>query len=517
MASAQMLCAEEAREPDSPSTWILVDQSTDPAPSGEELLEVLPPPPVDRDDSDAEQAYHDDWIVVEDEPLPPLHEELWDHGGSYLYAPEGDRLNWPVCEECAHYDLLRLPECWQEPRPLNGARPFLSADAICLDPVWRWFGCEGYVWEPRLVGHGGYELFAFSHRENNQRQDIVGHQLVVDLDLRLTGTERFHIQYRPIGRENTGGSYYQFNGAQGYLDNSTGEPDRYWFEGELHSILGADFDPFAALDYNFTVGRVPVLLHNQLLMNDELLAAIVSKNTLIFDHVSNLNIQGIYGFSDVTTLNPDRDKLFALHASVDLHRVFYEATYALVAGESGKILDKHYAALSRTAIYGPTTVALRALLKWGDQDGLGEGQLFAVEAQRVRIFDRHPCGVEEGVFYCNTFLATQGWSPIAGGNFNRLTLAFEVNPLVQISATPVDDKVWGVAMGVQLFRHHKDESLIPEIAFEDRGGEPAVGFGLRWLRKTGPRTYLEALGLVTESSDPMRDREGIAVRHTTLF
>lgn len=32
------------------------------------------------------------------EPLPPLEEELWLHGGSYLYAPEGDRLNWPSPE-----------------------------------------------------------------------------------------------------------------------------------------------------------------------------------------------------------------------------------------------------------------------------------------------------------------------------------------------------------------------------------------------------------------------------------
>ena len=30
------------------------------------------------------------------EPLPPLEDELWWHGGSYLYAPEGDRLNYSI-------------------------------------------------------------------------------------------------------------------------------------------------------------------------------------------------------------------------------------------------------------------------------------------------------------------------------------------------------------------------------------------------------------------------------------
>ena len=72
-------------------------------------------------------------------------------------------------------------------------------------------------------------------------------------------------------------------------------------------------------------------------------------------------------------------------------------------------------------------------------------------------------------------------------------------------------------MGVQLFRHHEDESLIPEITFVDHGGTPAFGMGLRWLRKTGPRTYLEAAALFTESDAPAFDREGIALRHTILF
>ncbi len=502
--------------------------------SRQSLAEVPPPdaefsnssyrlPPAeagDRNELEGTAALLDDWLVVDDEPLPPLDEELWLHGGSYLYAAEGDRLNWPA-EECSHYDLLRLPECWQEPRPLTGYREFLGADPILLNPTWRWFGREGYVWEPRLVAYGGYQFFAFARREGNRRQDICGHQLLVDLDLRLTGTERFHVEYRPIGRERTGGSYYQLNHPRTYVDNSTGEPDQYWFEGELHSLLGTDFDPFAALDYNLTAGRVPLQLHNQLLINDELVAVILSKNTLNFKQVSNLNIQAIYGFSDVSIIEPGggfgSGELLAAHASLDRHRVFYEATYAYVAHRLGAARDSQYAAFSRTALYGPTTLALRALLKWGDRAGLGEGQLFAAEAQRVRVFDHKPCGFEHGVFYCNTFVATRGWSPIAGGTLNRLTLAFEVDPLVRISAAAADERVWGAAIGAQLFRHHEDESLIPEIAFSDRGGTAAVGIGLRWLRKMGPRCYLEATGIITESKDPDRDRDGVAIRHTTLF
>ena len=476
--------------------------------------EELPRP----DSEDSPDETFDDWIDVDDEPLPPLEEELWNHGGSYLYAPEGDRLNWPAPREDAHFDLLRLPENYQKPLPLEAFAEFLGADEILINPCLRWLGSAGYAWEPRFVGHGSYEVFGFALEENGQRQDVVGHQLAVDFDLRLTGTERVHVQYRPIGREATGGSYFQFSNPAGYVDNSTGEPDRYWFEMELHSVLGADVDPFAALDYNLTVGRVPLALHNDLLINDELLAVVLSKNTIIFGNVSNLNVQGIYGFNDVSAQSNDGDaELYSIHASVDRHRVFYEATWALLEHDSNSARDTHYAAFSATNLFGPTTVAVRGMIKHGDEDGRGNGQLIVVESNRTRLFEHNCCEIEKGVFYANAFYANDGWNPIANGNFNRLRSSFEVNPLVRISSAPPVDDVWGAAFGVQLFRHHEDESIIPEIAYEAPGGTPVVGFGLRYLRKTSSRTYVEALGIVTIADDPAYDREGVFLSHTIVF
>mgnify|MGYP006969349283 CR=1 FL=1 len=476
--------------------------------------EALPPPLPPDPNSPA----FDNWIDAgDDEPLPPLEDELWQHGGSYLYVPEGDRLNWPADNEESHYDLLRLPEGFQKPRPLEGFAEFLGADPILVHPHLKWLGCKGYAWEPRFVGHGSYELLGFALEQNGRRQDVLGHQLIVDLDLRLTGTERFHVQYRPIGREATGGSYYQFNQPAGYVDNSTGEPDRYWFEMELHSVLGADFDPFAALDYNVTVGRVPLLLHNELLMSDELLAVILSKNTIIFREVSNVNVQGIYGFNDVGVSPNDDFRMYGIHATMDRHRDFFEATWAFVESDLDADRNAHYAALSATRFLGPTTLAARVLTKFGDEAGSGNGQLFVLESNRTRVFEHHPCGIEKGVFYANAFFANDGWSPLANGNLNRLRTSFEVNPLVRISAVPSAVDTWGVACGVQLFRHHEDESMIPEIAYQDVDGDPAVGMGLRYLRKTSSRTFFEALGIVTLANNPAFDREGVFLSYTIVF
>jgi len=448
-------------------------------------------------------------------PLPPLEEELWLHGGSYLYAPEGDRLGWPADDCDAHYELLRLPECWEKPHPLTFGPEFLGADPVLGHG--KWCGPCGYHWEPRLVVYGSYQVFAAAFELAQQRQDAVGHQLLVDIDLRLTGTERFHVQYRPLGRRNTGGSFYRFQNPAGYVDNSTGEPDRYWFEGELASIFGSHVSPFAPLDYHVTVGRFPVALHNSLLMNDDVLGVIVNKNTIYLGALSNLNVQAIYAFNDVDAFDDNAGRMAGLNASADYRRMFFEATYAFVEHEFDGDRNRHYAALSGTKLLGRWTLAARSLFTWGDRRGHGDGQIYVLESNRGRVFDAQPCGVESAVLYLNAFKATAGWRPISGGNFDRLRTAFEVNPLITISARGAAEETWGAALGVQLFRHHRDESFTPEIAFEAPGGVSVWGVGLRWQRKTGRRSFFELLGLVNWSDEIAFRREGVFLSQTIVF
>ncbi len=122
-----------------------------------------------------------------------------------------------------------------------------------------------------------------------------------------------------------------------------------------------------------------------------------------------------------------------------------------------------------------------------------------------------------GVFFGNAFLATSGWNSIAGGNFNRLRTSFEIDPLVRIAAGRDVGNTWGAALGVQLFRHHEDESWIPEVAFEAPDNTPVFGLGLRYLRKTGVRSYLELLLSFNLSNDPRFDREGVFLSETIAF
>ncbi|WP_147274149.1 hypothetical protein [Bremerella cremea] len=453
----------------------------------------------------------------DDEPLPPLEEELWQHGGSYLYAPEGDQLGWPDSTYDTGYELLRLPEDYVEPEPFTLFTGFLGEEPIKQYPLLHWFGPSAYNWEPRFVAYGSYQASAIAYKQNQTRSDGLGHQLIVDLDLRLTGTERFHVQFRPLGEGSTGGSYYRFNAPAGYIDNSTGAPQRFWFEGELHSIFSGYFDPFSVRDLNIAVGKFPFLLQNQLLMNDEVLGLALSKNTLFIGNTSNVNIQGIYAPSDVDNVADANSRMYGISAFVDYKKIFYETSYLFIETPDAPGRNQHFYAIARTALYGQLTCTGRALFKFGDEAGTGGGELYVLETNYTQAFPNHPLGIELGVGYCNLFYATEGWNSAAGGGFNRLRAAFDVNPLVGISTGMTLGENYGAAVGMQFFRHHEDESIAPEFAFQSLNGDAIYGLGLRYQRKTGKRTFFEVLGLVNFSENAALRRDGVFVSETILF
>lgn len=458
-----------------------------------------------------------------DEPLPPLAEELQRFGGSSLYEAESELRSTShghAFEE--HVKHLRLPESIENSQPpVTAYQDFLGADPIAPWTGLKWFGDEGFQWEPRFVTHGSYEVFGLFLEQGGTRQDIVGHQLIVDLDLRLTGTERAHVQFRPLGRRNTGGSFFQLDDPTGYDDNSTGIPDRWWIEGEFNSLFaGLIDDDFTPLDYHITVGKVPYAVHNSLLINDEVTGVIVNKNTFLIPPLSNLNLQGFYFFDDVDTATPHSTELVGMHASADWRNAFIEGTVAYVSHSDDNSFDSRYAAISATQFFGPITVAGRALFKGGDEARTGDGALFVAESNLTRAMPHEvSChtGIDHAVIYGNFFKATSGWSPISGANFNRLRSTFSVDPLVRIGQGLNPADTVGASIGVQLFRDHEDESFTPEVAWEQPQGDSVWGVGLRWQRKLGPQIYLDAAGIVTWSDNPLLEREGLFVSTFVVF
>ena len=465
---------------------------------------------------------------LEEIELPPLEEELSNHGGSHLYVPEGDEYQVRK-QECqpedqfsfAHSKPLRLPEHWQKPKPITGFQEFLGADFIKPYPGLKWFGDEGYQWEPRFTAYGSYELFGMHFEEGNREQIGIGHQLLVDLDLRITGTERAHVQFRPLGRKNSGGSFYQFNSPSGYDDNSTLIPDRYWVEGEFRSIMnGLINDSFTPLDYHFVAGKFPFALHNNILISDDVHGLVINKNTLLIPPFSNMNIQFFYLLDDVDTILGPTAEVAGTHVTADYRHSLLEGTFAYV-DPSGPVNDEtYYFAGAWTQFIGQLSLTGRVLAKTGESAVFDDAVLYVLESNYhtpVPESIKHCTGFDHAVLYSTAFHATEGWVPISGGNFDRLRSTFEVDPLISISRGRVNDDTTGVAVGYQLFANEDDESLIPEVAYENPGNDEMYGVSLRYLYKLNPRTFLDCRTIQTWSSNSQLERKGAFVSTTVIF
>jgi len=484
--------------------------------SGFATVGIVPPAP------EAESSAPDPGGPTETIYLPPLEQELQQHGGSYLYEPldVADRAQRKACDQ--HYPLLRVPECFQEPQPpVSLPNDYLAPGFVQWSPDLHGLGDDPYMWEPRFVLHGGYQLFGAYFDQGGTERNGIGQQLFVDLDYRLTGTERFHVQFRPLGQQNTGGSFWQLNSPQQYFDNSTAAPQRWWFEGELQSLFGPwGGDETRQLDVNFTAGRFLYRLHNGLLMNNEMVGVVVAKNNIINTPLSDLNVQLFYAPDQVQSFPASAD-LYGVHLTADYRHAFLEATWAFLDRNSAPQFQTQYLAASATQFFGPVTLAGRTMYRFAGDSGALDGNFHTIESNLMRIPGetvQMMTGVEQTVTYCNLFYASQNWTPIAGEGISRLRSAFSVDPLLQIAAAnmPPSER-YGVSLGSQLFRRHQDESIIPEFAYENRSSANVWGIGLRYRRKVCSRMYIELNGIRNWSQNPLFERKGVFLSSTVIF
>jgi hypothetical protein len=454
--------------------------------------------------------------------LPPLEQELQQHGGSYLYEPLDVVNRQQHDERDPHNPVLRLPECWPSPQPpCSLPNDFLGPGFVQWNPNLHGLGDDPYMWEPRFVLHGGYQLFGAYFDQGGAERNGIGHQLFVDLDYRLTGTERFHVQFRPLGEQNTGGSFWQLNSPQQYFDNSTAAPQRWWFEGELQSLFGPwGGDETRQLDVNFTVGRFLFRLHNGLLMNNEMVGVVVAKNNIISTPLSDLNIQLFYAPDQVHSFPANAD-LYGAHLTADYRHLFFEGTYAYLNRNRTLPFQVHYLAASATQFFGPLSLSGRTMYRIAGDTGARSGNFQTIESNVMRVPGekvRIMTGIEQTVTYMNLFYASENWAPIAGEGISRLRSAFSVDPLLRIaSGTMPPSERYGASLGVQLFRLHQDESLIPEFAYENRSSANVWGIGLRYQRKVNSRMFLELSGVRNWSPNPAFERKGVFLSSTVIF
>lgn len=358
---------------------------------------------------------------------------------------------------------------------------------------------------PGLAVYGDWRT-AVAYNQNNGK-DIaqIATRLNLDVDLKITGTERIHAFFTPIQEDNVKFSRFEFGGGNADKEfNGEFDPDpqTLFFEGDMGSLYSGFSGTEASFDLPFVVGLFPLFLQNGIWANDAILGGAVTlpaKNSPSLG-LSNYDITFFAAFDDIDNasfvqsdgrIDNDNANLFGVTAFIDAFGGYIEAGYGAVQGvddQSG--LMQHYLTGAYSRRYANLiSNSTRVFANFGD-DGGRTGQTsdgFAVLSENSLI-----TGLPSTLLpYANFFVGFDNPKPLVDGNnagiLKNVGINFETDALT--GYPKLDDtasNAWGGALGLQ-YLFNLDQQLVFEVAmvqpFEDDGigaKDAQYGFGVRY-------------------------------------
>jgi len=174
----------------------------------------------------------------------------------------------------------------------------------------------------------------------------VATRLNLDIDLKLTSTERLHALVRPLDQ---GG---QFSRVEFSGDNDQDAElvkdlnlDTFFFEGDLGSITSGISDEYATFDLPFAAGLMPLFFQNGVWLDDAfsgLAFSIPARNSPALD-ISNMDVTFFAGFDKVTTpaildsdgVQADHNvNIYGATAFIETKQSYWEAGFARIDGRN---------------------------------------------------------------------------------------------------------------------------------------------------------------------------------------
>ncbi len=338
---------------------------------------------------------------------------------------------------------------------------------------------------------------------NNNGKDIaqIATRLNIDVDFKISGTERIHAFFTPLQENNNKFTRFEFGGSDGnedFNDEFDFEPQTLFFEGDFGSLSSGFSGQEASFDLPFTVGLFPLFLQNGIWANDAILGGAVSlpaKNSAAlglanfdvtffaaFDNVDNAGIIGA-GDDDNHLAN-----LYGVTAFIDAFDGYIEAGYGLIQGRDEQDgLLTHFLTASYSRRYLNTlSNSTRLFANFGD-DPVGDSNGIAIISENSLI-----SGLPSTLLpYANFFVGFGNPQPLVDGNgagiLKNVGINFETDALT--GYPKLDDTCsnsLGGALGLQ-YLFNLDEQLVFEVAmvqpFENDGigaQDPQYGFGVRY-------------------------------------
>jgi hypothetical protein len=339
---------------------------------------------------------------------------------------------------------------------------------------------------PGLVVYGDWRTAVAYNNNNGKDVAQVATRLNIDVDYKITGTERIHAFFTPLQKNNKF-TRFEFGGGAGD-GKATLEfdpnPQTLFFEGDFGSLYSGFFGKEAGIDLPFTVGLFPLFLQNGIWANDAILGGAISfpaKNSRKLG-LSNVDITLFAGFDNVDNpgiLGADKRNanIYGATAFIDAFGGYIETGYGLLQGVDGPVEGQltNFVTASYTKRYANTVSnSTRLFANFGNGKN-DEG--FAIISENSLI-----SGLPSTLIpYANFFVGFGNPQPLVDG-FNagilkNVGINFETDALTGYpKLNDTGSNAYGGALGLQ-YLFNLDQQLVFEVATVQPFGEPIAGIG----------------------------------------
>jgi hypothetical protein len=369
-----------------------------------------------------------------------------------------------------------------------------------FQPAPDFLGEKNLVFAQLLVSGDWRTAFAINDVGDNTFSAL-NTRLNLDVDLKLTATERIHAFFRPLDNS---GKFTGITFDDGDADEKLrfdGNPDALFFEGDLGAISSGFSGKDSCFDLPFTFGLIPLIFQNGVWMEDAFTGfafSIPARNSRLFDW-SNFDVTFFAGFDKVTSpafvrsngkFDDSGASVYGVTTFIEANQGYWEAGYAYLNDDHGADNDGdtsyHNLALAFTRRYfDKVSNSMRVIGNLGQDNEVptaqsANGVIFLLENSLIT-------GLPSTLVpYCNLFVGLDHPQSVArdagaGGILKNTGILFETDGLTgypTLDAT--GNETYGGALGVQ-YLFNLDQQIVVEAATvqimgrEDRLSRSAPG------------------------------------------
>lgn len=338
---------------------------------------------------------------------------------------------------------------------------------------------------PSFLVYGDYRNGVGVHRNNGKAVRSWANRLNLDMDLRLTSTERFHLFTGPLDHDGQFTRLDFSNNNVTFVEEMDAQVDTAFFEGDLGAITGSWIGDDAPFDLPFTCGLVPLLYQNGIWMEDAIAGVAVGspwRHNKAFNW-ANYDATFFAGFNQVTSpaFNNDNNAaaVYGTAWFIEAYNGYIESDYAYLDDLDGLGRSYHNAAIAYTRRYfGRISNSIRLIGNIGQSgpaiNRSADGALLLFENS---LISSQPSTI---VPYWNFFVGNGRPQSVAraggaGGILRNTGINFETDGLTgypTLNATGSNS--YGGAVGINLLSADFRKQLVLEFASLDTYGDPAL-------------------------------------------